>query len=79
MTTTRKVQLAYDVLSMASSASMPDTFWSTDSRILRACEVLGITPAHALKGHYRNEWPTREFLPEPTVAEHAVGIRVIPS
>lgn len=35
-------QLARDILTMAYDGGMPDTFWSTDRRILRACEVLGV-------------------------------------
>ena len=34
-------QLAKDVLTMAADGSMPDTYWHTDGRILRACNVLG--------------------------------------
>lgn len=38
------VQLAKDVLTMAVNGGMPATYWLTDSRVLRACEVLGIEP-----------------------------------
>lgn len=34
-------QLARDVLTMAANGGMPDTYWHTDSRIKRACNVLG--------------------------------------
>lgn len=37
-------KLAKDVLSMAASGGMPDSFWQTDSRIGRACQVLNMTP-----------------------------------
>ena len=40
-------QLARDVLTMAASGGMPDTYWHSDTRISRACEVLGITPDQA--------------------------------
>lgn len=36
--------LAQDVIAMAQAGGMPDTYWQTDRRIARACEVLGITP-----------------------------------
>jgi hypothetical protein len=39
--------LAKDVLTMAGLGSMPDSYWLTDRRILRACRVLGITPEKA--------------------------------
>lgn len=35
-------QAARDVLTMAANGDMPDTYWHTDSRIQRACKVLGI-------------------------------------
>lgn len=38
---------ARDVLVLAAAASVPDTYWHTDSRILRACETLGLTPDDA--------------------------------
>ncbi len=38
---------ARNVLSIAASGGMPDTFWQTDSRILSACEELGCTPTEA--------------------------------
>lgn len=37
-------QAAKDVLTMAASGGMPDTFWQTDSRISRACAVLQVSP-----------------------------------
>lgn len=37
-------QLAQDVIAMAQAGGMPDTYWQTDRRIARACEVLGVTP-----------------------------------
>lgn len=40
-------QLAQDVISMAQSGGMPDSWWLTDTRIARACKVLGITPEKA--------------------------------
>lgn len=40
-------QLARDVLSMAATGGMPDSFWLTDTRIERACAVLGLSPAEA--------------------------------
>lgn len=40
-------QLARDVISLAAAGGMPDSFWGTDSRIARACEVLGITTDEA--------------------------------
>lgn len=46
MTDTEK-QLARDVLTMAVHGGMPDTYFQTDSRIARACEVLGIDQATA--------------------------------
>ncbi|GAB2732999.1 hypothetical protein [Nocardioides pakistanensis] len=41
---------AHDVLDLAEAGRMPETFWATDSRVLRACEILGITPAAAREG-----------------------------
>lgn len=37
-------RLAKDILSMAASGGMPDSFWSTDQRIQRACKILGWHP-----------------------------------
>lgn len=34
---------ARNVLSMAASGGMPDTFWQSDRRIASACKVLGWT------------------------------------
>lgn len=42
MATSEREDLAMDVLTMAYFGGMPDTYWHTDSRILRACRVLGI-------------------------------------
>ena len=49
VTTTRKVELAHDVLSIAASTTMTEIVWTTDPRIARACEVLALTPAVAWK------------------------------
>lgn len=35
-------QLALDVLHLAMIGGMPSSYWHTDSRIARACEVLGV-------------------------------------
>ena len=40
-TRTRR-QLAKDVLTMAATGCMPDTYWWTDQRIQRAIEVLDV-------------------------------------
>lgn len=40
-------QASRDVLTMAANGGMPDTYWHTDSRIQRACNVLGIGPNEA--------------------------------
>jgi hypothetical protein len=37
-------QAAEDVITLAFQGGMPEHYWSTDKRILRACEILGITP-----------------------------------
>lgn len=34
-------RLAKAILTLAAAGGMPDTFWSSDSRIQLACEVLG--------------------------------------
>lgn len=47
-------QLAKDVLAVAASGGMPDTFWWTDSRIARAREALGWTVEKA------QEWARKE-------------------
>lgn len=39
--------LATDVLVMAFLGGMPDTYWLTDHRISRACEVLDLHPSIA--------------------------------
>jgi hypothetical protein len=44
---TQLEQLARDVIAMAQAGSMPDTYWHSDSRISRACDVLGISPDEA--------------------------------
>lgn len=41
------IDQARNVLSIAASGGMPDTFWQTDSRILSACKVLSLTPTEA--------------------------------
>lgn len=33
--------LAKDILHLAAQAGMPDSYWATDSRIVRACQALG--------------------------------------
>lgn len=48
-TVTTKQQLAEDILTLAADGGMPDSYWSTDQRMLRACEVLKITPKEAQK------------------------------
>jgi hypothetical protein len=45
--------LAKSVLVMAANASMPDTFWQTDSRIRLACQTLG------WETHIVREWAWR--------------------
>lgn len=40
-------KVARDVIAMAQAGGMPDTYWLSDSRISRACDVLGITPEQA--------------------------------
>lgn len=40
--------LARDVISLAQTGGMPESFWSTDSRIARACTVLGVEPEEAM-------------------------------
>lgn len=47
-------QTARDVLTMAANGGMPDTYWHTDSRIQRACKVLGIGPNEARAWAYEN-------------------------
>jgi hypothetical protein len=47
-------RLAVDVLSMAVVGGMPGSYWYTDRRVLRACEVLGVTPEEALSR--QEEW-----------------------
>lgn len=42
-------EMAEDVLVRAALGGMPDTYWSTDSRIKRACSTLGWTPDKARK------------------------------
>lgn len=51
------IDLAYDVLTLAQDANMPDTFWHTDERIKRAVEVLGITTDAAMRGDWKSfDW-----------------------
>jgi hypothetical protein len=40
---TLEYQLARDVLTLAAVAGMPDSYWWTDKRVVRACKVLGLT------------------------------------
>lgn len=40
--------LARDVLSLAQAGGMPESFWTTDERIARACAVLGLEPEEAM-------------------------------
>jgi hypothetical protein len=39
--------VAADVLALAQVGGMPDSYWLTDARVKRACEVLGVAPEHA--------------------------------
>jgi hypothetical protein len=48
-------RLAKDVLLMAASGGMPDSYWHTDSRIKRACKVLGWTADQA------RSWAERSY------------------
>lgn len=53
-------ELAADALALAQMGGMPDSFWLTDSRIARACQVLGIGPQEALDTDWAppsDEWP----------------------
>lgn len=43
----RLKETAKDVLVLAALGGMPDTYWQTDRRIKRACNVLGWTPEKA--------------------------------
>lgn len=47
--------LAIDVLALAQVGGIPDTYWATDSRIARACEVLGVKPAEAMTTDWTEE------------------------
>lgn len=38
-------RLAKDVLLIAAAGGMPDTYWHTDTRVLRALETLGVLPS----------------------------------
>lgn len=40
-------QLALDVISLAHRAEMPEAYWERDSRVARACRVLGLAPLRA--------------------------------
>lgn len=40
-------QAALDVVSLARAGGMPETYWTSDARIARACDALGITPEAA--------------------------------
>lgn len=42
-----RVKLAWDVLSLALTGGMPDSYWLTDQRITRACEALGMDASEA--------------------------------
>ena len=44
---TMEEELAVDVLTMAYVGGMPDTYWLTDVRIKRACEVLRVPQEQA--------------------------------
>jgi hypothetical protein len=46
-TRTTAAQLAKDVVTLARTGMMPDRYWLTDQRILRACAVLGLPPDEA--------------------------------
>lgn len=45
-------RLAKDVLEVAACGGMPDSYWHTDARILRACVALGWTPVEAREWAY---------------------------
>lgn len=44
---TNEQELAMDILTLAYTGGMPDSYWHTDVRIYRACRVLGIKPEDA--------------------------------
>lgn len=39
---------AKSILSLAKSASIPDSYWDTDRRIVMACDILGLSVADAM-------------------------------
>lgn len=49
---TNERQLAKDLFAIAAAGGMPNTYWFTDRRIKRACEVLKITPYVAQRYGY---------------------------
>lgn len=63
--------LAKDILTLAASGGMPDTFWQTDQRIERACVVLGWTPEKAREYGFsyprgeNSKWTTLANLSQP--------------
>jgi hypothetical protein len=46
---TLRTQLATDVLVMARLGHMPDSYWVSDPRVLRARQVLGLDSASAAR------------------------------
>jgi ribonuclease HI len=78
-------QLALDIISLANRAGMPDTYWSKDSRIDRACAVLGISPIQArdlpadvyVTGLPVTDKPRTAETPHPTaIAQSGTGLEV---
>jgi hypothetical protein len=57
-------QLASDILRLAGDGGMPETFFYTDPRIGRACEVLGLTPTEACNWTYRQTEIAKMFREE---------------
>lgn len=55
-------QLARDICSLAQRGKMPDAYWLVDSRIARACAVLGISPEQARD----TDWSTATAVPART-------------
>jgi ribonuclease HI len=59
-------QLALDVISLAITGGMPETYWASDSRVARACAILNLTveEARTLPGNVHD---TGLPLPAPVV------------
>lgn len=48
--------LAKAIICLAADGGLPDTFWSTDTRIQAACNILDLSPEQARQWAETHSW-----------------------